>query len=271
MKTKKQIYLKMEERGKELLQESVRQDQIVVTEKSFLDCFSEPKDHHVLNPIPIISNGVFIQETDTYSDYLLFDVQELFEGAYRMFCKSFQINKTKEFGPLWSYNAEVMVYYGDGTEIELQTKSFANAFTSVYTKQNKLAMAEKYVADNVERYTQNILSFVKVMSWMNYLSKNPEIKILENNDRKSMRKQQSHLNEEPKQKQKQIIINGIKFISNNSQIMSKLQSRKIQRLTESWTVRGHYRHYKNGKTIYISSYTKGKKDGEKFGKKYSLP
>lgn len=31
------------------------------------------------------------------------------------------------------------------------------------------------------------------------------------------------------------------------------------RRTESWTVRGHFRHYKNGKTIFVSEYQKGNK------------
>lgn len=35
------------------------------------------------------------------------------------------------------------------------------------------------------------------------------------------------------------------------------ESRKYQRYCESWGVRGHFRHYKSGKVIYISPYKKG--------------
>jgi hypothetical protein len=33
--------------------------------------------------------------------------------------------------------------------------------------------------------------------------------------------------------------------------------REYKRRCESWQVRGHYRHYKNGKTVFIEPYTKG--------------
>lgn len=41
-----------------------------------------------------------------------------------------------------------------------------------------------------------------------------------------------------------------------------------QRKTESWGVRGHYRHYKSGKTIFIEAFQKGK--GKKHNQTYSL-
>lgn len=44
--------------------------------------------------------------------------------------------------------------------------------------------------------------------------------------------------------------------------------KKYQRHTESWNVRGFYRHYKNGKTVFIDGYTKGK--GDVKGKKYLM-
>ena len=36
------------------------------------------------------------------------------------------------------------------------------------------------------------------------------------------------------------------------------ESRKYQRHCEAWGVRGHYRHYKSGKMVYIQPHTKGK-------------
>ena len=36
--------------------------------------------------------------------------------------------------------------------------------------------------------------------------------------------------------------------------------RNYTRRTEAWDVRGHYRHYKNGKTVFINGYSKGKGD-----------
>lgn len=45
--------------------------------------------------------------------------------------------------------------------------------------------------------------------------------------------------------------------------------RSYTRHIESWDVKGHYRHYKNGKTVYIKPYQKG--EGEINEKKYVIP
>lgn len=41
-----------------------------------------------------------------------------------------------------------------------------------------------------------------------------------------------------------------------SEILSELP-RKYERHTDSWGVRGHYRTYKSGKTVWVKAYTKG--------------
>jgi hypothetical protein len=45
-----------------------------------------------------------------------------------------------------------------------------------------------------------------------------------------------------------------------SEVLSELP-RRYERHTESWGVRGHYRKYKSGKTVWVKGYTKG--DAEK--------
>lgn len=40
----------------------------------------------------------------------------------------------------------------------------------------------------------------------------------------------------------------------------KTNHSKNERHTDSWSVRGHYRNYKSGKTVWIPSYTKGDKN-----------
>lgn len=44
--------------------------------------------------------------------------------------------------------------------------------------------------------------------------------------------------------------------------------KQFTRHCEAWSVRGHYRHYKSGKVVYIKPYTKGK--GRPAGKTYSV-
>ena len=59
--------------------------------------------------------------------------------------------------------------------------------------------------------------------------------------------------------------------------LGKVPTRKVNVLihrregwtySHSFTVRGHYRHYKNGKVIFVQSYIKG--DGELIGKTYNI-
>lgn len=45
-----------------------------------------------------------------------------------------------------------------------------------------------------------------------------------------------------------------------SEVLSELP-RKYERHTDSWGVRGHYRTYKSGKTVWVRPYTKGEKVG----------
>lgn len=45
-----------------------------------------------------------------------------------------------------------------------------------------------------------------------------------------------------------------------SEVLSELP-RRYERHTDSWGVRGHYRTYKSGKTVWVRPYTKGKDDG----------
>lgn len=46
--------------------------------------------------------------------------------------------------------------------------------------------------------------------------------------------------------------------------------RSYIRTAESWGVRGHWRHYKNGKKVWINSYIKGRKDKQEKSKEYRI-
>ena len=53
---------------------------------------------------------------------------------------------------------------------------------------------------------------------------------------------------------------GIVYVNNKIYKYEERGKRHNQRHTESWSVRGHWRHYKNGKTIFIEAFNKGKKN-----------
>ena len=52
--------------------------------------------------------------------------------------------------------------------------------------------------------------------------------------------------------------------------VKNLTKRKVIINCPAWGVRGHYRHYKNGKVIFISPYTKGKDRNNYQSKEYGL-
>ena len=51
---------------------------------------------------------------------------------------------------------------------------------------------------------------------------------------------------------------------------TKANRKKAEIHCLAWGVRGHYRHYKNGKTIFINAYVKGKERDKYAGKDYLL-
>lgn len=66
-------------------------------------------------------------------------------------------------------------------------------------------------------------------------------------------------------------LNTIRFKSTNPRASKILTSRKYERIADCWDVRGHYRHYKSGKTVFIAPYEKGKdrnNGANKAGKTY---
>ena len=115
--------------------------------------------------------------------------------------------------------------------------------------------------------------FLKTIGMLNYISKNPEIKQVEPSIQ--MKQEQTILhpenvkeNTEINYEQKTIILNGTKIVSLNEETIRHLACKPHQRLTESWTVRGHYRHYASGKVGFVKPYTKG--TGKKTAKTYKL-
>ncbi len=277
MKTNKQIRLLMVEQGLKLQEKEQELTRIIVTQEDVHSCFKKQDGTNfvgTLNGIPILQKGTFIQETDSFSDHLLFEVYEISENEFKMHCQTFQTNDKSE-SPLWCYNCDAHLRNGD--DIEIQFHSFSNAYTDILKKQKRNELAQKHADEHINEYTANILTMYKVMAWMNWLSEHPEEKIIEKNETKNLKKHRKNV--EPHADTSSMVsvsthlphtikINGIRIIYADSQIIRKIKSRTKQRLTETWCVRGHYRHYKNGKTIYIKPYTKGKKDGIPVKKEY---
>ena len=84
MKTNKQIYLMMENVGRELYQTINSLDQIVITKAEFDKCFSGVEIPTILNSFPVLKKGVFIQKVDNFSDFLIFEVADIKDTGYKL-------------------------------------------------------------------------------------------------------------------------------------------------------------------------------------------
>lgn len=290
MKTAKQIYLRMEEKGKELLAQIKSLDKIIVTEETLKKIFNG-KEAKKVNTSPILQKGVSIQQADDMEDYMIFNVTAREEDSFTFHCESFQIyhgrDGVPDDTPLWEYSADVKITYGE--EVKIEIANFDDAFVSIYRKQKLPDKANKHMDETVDDSTENIVGFLRVMAYINYLSEHPEYKNIEKEEYSDKPAQEevdtdkrlhsstpenkmpNNTDKIPRRNPVQAItINGIKVISSNEKLSKKLSSKKRQRLTESWNVRGHYRHYKSGKTVYVNPYTKGSKEGKSVPREYKI-
>lgn len=101
--------------------------------------------------------------------------------------------------------------------------------------------------------------FKGILICIDYLLKRPEEKQREGQARS---RKPNNLNGEKLQKQadtvQTISLNSLRFKTADKKTVNVLKSKKIHRAAESWSVRGHYRHYKSGKVIFIEGFEKGK-------------
>lgn len=148
-----------------------------------------------------------------------------------------------------------------------------NSLTSVLARRGYANPIEYLNAQNdVEEIHANLKAcidlFKGVLICADYLLKHPEEKHKERHAR-------SHSGNNPSSKsfQKQansvqvISLNSLRFKTANKKVANMLKSKKVHRMTESWSVRGHYRHYKSGKVIFIESFEKGKNRNQASQKK----
>lgn len=124
-----------------------------------------------------------------------------------------------------------------------------------YDKQNNIVNEEgDYKAMLAAAYEYDIAA---VEAYIMYKLENREIIFKESVKEHKPRLSEKAIKQSQKNEGKDIILNleeAIRYIK-------KKGLHKIH--CECWGVRGHYRHYKNGKTVFIKAYQKGKKRNEK--------
>lgn len=181
---------------------------------------------------------------------------------------------------LYAHGKNWTFQYIGKTEIEFcghkyRIKSFENSATEILKNRGqKDPLEQVYNLPNFEQVQKDMrLSadlFYNVMVCIDFLLKNPLEK------KRIYQKRGTHKNVEKlpgagKNDIQVFSLNSLQFRTANKKAAAALKSRKFTRYSEGWTVRGHYRHYKSGKTVYIESFEKGKsKKTKNKTKKYIL-
>lgn len=166
-------------------------------------------------------------------------------------------NKQQRF----NYIGKIKVEYSPESDNAIEWK---NSLISVLESRG-YANPIEYLSrqNNSEEIRANLKAcinlFKGILICIDYLLKHPEEKQREGQARS---RKTNNLNGENLQKQadnvQTISLNSLRFKTADRKTVNMLKSKKIHRVAESWSVRGHYRHYKSGKVIFIEGFEKGK-------------
>lgn len=274
MKTDKQIELLKEQRGNELAAKINDLDSIVVNFADTIHFLEDVEENVELVPIPIIKNGVLIVNYQEFNGFILFDTElkddkaiinaDIFNNAYNVY--------------KWDCSLLCeMPYIFHGLHSEsCNCVNFNDAAAEIYKKQKrKNEEIEKYKENEIMTACDPFKLFLKIMCWINWIMQHPEIKEVERQERTHTGKKSKKKNSINKTKMdnntvKTVKINNIKIKTVNSKLITKIKSKKIHRIAGCWEVRGHFRHYKTGKVVYIRPYEKGKDSRNRVKKQYTI-
>lgn len=259
------------EKGNQLYKKMEDMDSIFITQETFSKIFEgQDVDCLRLNFTPVFKKGVFCSQLENVKDYILFECESDNDGMIYVKCESFQ---EKENIFLWSYSCHFS-FNTEGDDIHISVDNYMDAFSVIYKKQNFLQKEHQYIAENISLRTQNFLTMLKTMAWINYLSEYPEEKAVTRKKRQYPVASNKNLRLKEKNtifKTSHVInLNGICIITDNQKTSDSLIRKTQKRIVACWNVRGHYRHYKNGKTVYIHPYQKGLDKSRVITKTYKL-
>ena len=170
----------------------------------------------------------------------------------------------------FKYLGKIKIEYGLDLDNLIE---WQNSLTSILARRGYANPIEYLNAQsNVEEVRANLKACINLFKGAlictDYLLKHPEEKHKE-------RQTRSHNGNNPSSKSSQkqadsiqvISLNSLRFKTTNKKLANALKSKKVHRMAESWSVRGHYRHYKSGKVIFIESFEKGKNRSQASQKK----
>ena len=263
MKTSKQIQILKEQKGAALSAKISNNDYDVIqinAEKSKA-WFPNLNEDTSLVCTPVVKTGLLIVDYESFNGYTLFDT-EFKDDNFLIKVDAFN-NFNSEF--VWDCSVECEMPYIIKPHVNGNIVEYKDAITEVYKKQKrKQKEIDDYIVRVIEETCRPLELLMRTMSYINWLMQNPEYKEIEVHHRESNGKHKKNpttknsgiKNTTPKNKI--IKINNIKFKTTNTNIVTGLKTKKKRMSLGSWGVRGHFRHYKDGKIVYIKPYTKGR-------------
>lgn len=272
MRTDKQIELLKEQKGKELATKITDLDSIVVNFTDTVHFLENIEENAELIPIPIIKNGVLIVDYPEFNGFILFDTEL---GDDKAVIKADILNNAYDkYSWDCSLTCEVPYILHGVQSLECKCVDFNNATAEIYAKQKyKLEQIEKYKEKEVMTACDPFKLFLKITCWLNWIMQHPEIKEVERQERThtSIAKKNKNIKSQANSIAVKVVkINNIKIKTVNSKLAAKIKSKKIHHIAGSWEVRGHFRHYKTGKVVYIKPYEKGKDSQNRIKKQYTI-
>ena len=183
----------------------------------------------------------------------------------------------------WDGNIKVEIPYNlsPGDNEVCKVLSFSDATIEIYQRQKrkekeiKEYMMSEDAIDILNALRDAVEDIITISSNLNYLAEHPEFKEMpekeprEYTHRQSAKKKEN-VSEPREQKPREILLNGIKIKTTNNKVASVLRSKAPRKLTGCFGVRGHFRHYKTGKVVYIKPYTKGNDTQKQMQKRYVI-
>ena len=269
MKIEKQIELCALDIGKKYFELSESMDCITVNESSQYSWFADVQDNDTFLYIPILQKGVFIINYLDYQNRLLFDVK-IEENEITIDTNTIYI---KDNIAKWICDCIYTIPFKDACNFDFKTKKYADPTTAIYTKQNKsITVIQEYMDKYIESNAEPFMLFIRTMAWINYLMEHPQQKVIVKNDvGASSKKPNNNTNYTTHNNNLRTVnLNDIFIKTSDKKTVSKIKSKQIHRVACCWSVRGHFRHYKSGKVVYIKPFEKGNGRTNIIKKNYKL-
>lgn len=253
MKTEKQIMLLTEELAEKCIADSETSDKIELSGAKFDEIHSEIKGFRGVKTNPIIPSGCIVVSYDGGEVVrILFDaLEDRFTELRGALIGSDGV----------AHFAQFTIEQKEDDPLSLACTSYSDAATAIYKKQGRTPEYIKKYADKAFSESSGIAAiYVSVMAYLNFLLEHPELKEIERR-----RRTEPAAGSEPKiadkakreQKPREIVLNGVRIVTRDKNAAAAVVSKTRRRIATSWSVIGHYRHYKSGKVSYVHPHVRG--------------